>query len=722
MSSSPAGAVINGGRAGRQTMAGVRKRAPNACTRCRQQKIRCSGAAPCDQCSRRRLVCHFNADDTKILVTRGFLTRLERQAATSLPSAPTETSQFRAWGEPYERLAQTDSDERHSYRARTPTDALHSGEDSQSESGGQTPGDDTNISHRNLTNPLVSHIPKYTTDSKGKPEHLGTSSNWSFGRRILSAAHEKVFAGPLPRENLLYEGRTYEIGWDGRRTTTEHENPTALPTADYALFLINAVSFHCGQLFHLFNDQDFMQKFSEFHDPNADREDEKFVLWYIHYLLILALGKAFVVRVGQGRKPPGANLFSQAMKLIPDATYLYTDALQSVELLCCAALYLQCIDKRNAAYTLIGQAMRMAVIEGWYTDIPVGHHTAAETERSREVWWTVYIMDCQMSSLIGAPLTMAEHDISARLPSFPGHPLKSQALHIHVNLAKLTTLILRTVYGEDGRWDDRFLSSIKTALTGLANMNDERHECFALDLKSPSAGISRLSAHLHLLHHSCIILTTRPLLYSFWKKRIESTATIRISARGGVRSLLQVCVASAQDSMKILAALQAQSLLESFIPFDLESAWSSALVLLITRVVDPTLLQQQGPWMHTAYSVMDEMASRGNLIAGFRRNELMQLEATLAKLPNVTPSSNEPTSPTNSTTHHSSNTVQRRESQFSVLPPHEQMPNEPFPDWEVDELSGEQLTAIADSLDLADLDWANMASVVLAGDPDYSGP
>lgn len=43
----------------------------------------------------------------QILVTRGFLTRLERQAATSLPSASTETSQFRAWGDPYERSAQT---------------------------------------------------------------------------------------------------------------------------------------------------------------------------------------------------------------------------------------------------------------------------------------------------------------------------------------------------------------------------------------------------------------------------------------------------------------------------------------------------------------------------------------------------------------------------------------------------------------------------------------
>ncbi|KAI4208120.1 MAG: hypothetical protein LQ349_009781, partial [Xanthoria aureola] len=184
--------------------------------------------------------------------------------------------------------------------------------------------------------------------------YLGTSSNWSFGRRILSTAHERLYGTPLPPASLLFEGQTYDLGWDGRRSSVAFDE-ASLPTSDFALFLINAVKFHCGQLFHLFDEQDFMRHFSNHHDlqHHGDRSD----LWHIHYLLILALGKAFIVRVGQDRRPPGANEYAQAMKLLPDPMYLGNDPIQSIEILCCAAVYLQCLDMRTAAYSLVRLAI-----------------------------------------------------------------------------------------------------------------------------------------------------------------------------------------------------------------------------------------------------------------------------------------------------------------------------------------------------------------------------
>ena len=86
----------------------------------------------------------------------------------------------------------------------------------------------------------------------------------------------------------------------------------------------------------------------------------------------------------------------------------------------------------------------MAVVHGIHTDIKSRHHSESVTERCREVWWTVYLLDCHLSSLMGAPLALAEHDISAQLPSFAGFSQKSLALSIHVRLAKTTTLILRS--------------------------------------------------------------------------------------------------------------------------------------------------------------------------------------------------------------------------------------------------------------------------------------
>ena len=187
--------------------------------------------------------------------------------------------------------------------------------------------------------------------TNSRKAYLGTTSNWSFGRRVLSMVHEKVHNTPLPTVSLLFEGATYDLGWDGRRQQSADET-VALPTSDYALFLINAVKFQCGQLFHLFDERSFMTQFSNFHE--ADNElNNCSLLWYIHYLLVLAFGKAFVVRTNKGRCPPGGDLFVQGMKLLPDITYLCTEPLQSIEVLCCSALYLHCLDLRSAAYHLV---------------------------------------------------------------------------------------------------------------------------------------------------------------------------------------------------------------------------------------------------------------------------------------------------------------------------------------------------------------------------------
>lgn len=71
---------------------------------------------------------------------------------------------------------------------------------------------------------------------------------------------------------------------------------------------------------------------------------------------------------------------------------------------------------------------------------------------------------------------------------------------------------------------------------------------------------------------------------------------------------------------------------ESCIPFDMESTWSAALVLLIVSIVDPSLSENNDSSLHTAYTVLDEMSSRGNRIAAYRRAELLQLQTTLQTL------------------------------------------------------------------------------------------
>ena len=155
----------------------------------------------------------------------------------------------------------------------------------------------------------------------------------------------------LPTENLHFEGSVYQLDWEILRHRSE-PSAHSLPAPDYAVYLINATKFHCGQMFHLFDEEEFMRYFATFHEVKngVGRVPQ---LWYVHYLLVLAFGKAFVARNAHDGRPPGADLFLEAMRHLPEITLFSTDSIESIEILICAALYLQSLDFRGAAYNLV---------------------------------------------------------------------------------------------------------------------------------------------------------------------------------------------------------------------------------------------------------------------------------------------------------------------------------------------------------------------------------
>lgn len=190
---------------------------------------------------------------------------------------------------------------------------------------------------------------------------MGTSSNWSFGRRVLIMTHEALTGTALPTDGLLFDGHVYDLKWDGTRKLSAQEGfgPSTLPTQDFAIYLINSVKFRCCQLYYLFNEEDFMQQFALYHE-NPTEYPSISPLWYVHYLIILAFGKAFVVQTSKSQIPPGAELFVYAMKLMPDLTFFKCDPIEKIHVLCCAALFLQCLNYRPAAHRYVSSCFRAA--------------------------------------------------------------------------------------------------------------------------------------------------------------------------------------------------------------------------------------------------------------------------------------------------------------------------------------------------------------------------
>lgn len=164
--------------------------------------------------------------------------------------------------------------------------------------------------------------------------------------------------------------------------------------------------------------------------------------------------------------------------------------------------------------------MRIALAQGMHTDMPVENLGEPLVQRCRKIWWTVYILDRQMTSLMGLPQSVRDDDISCQLPKFPGSAQRAAALGMQIKLAriyaeiarskftqrsgcvqKLTVVPLLAIYGTKGRLRKKFVISIKAVLDDLASLAEELRQSFPLHADERFGGISRMPAHLHLLYY-----------------------------------------------------------------------------------------------------------------------------------------------------------------------------------------------------------------------------
>lgn len=206
-----------------------------------------------------------------------------------------------------------------------------------------------------------------------------------------------------------------------------------------------------------------------------------------------------------------------------------------------------------------------------------------------------------------------------------------------------------------------------------------------------------------------LILATRPLLFSYLQKRLSLARPLRVSALRGARSLIRVCVSSAQHCLSILELLQLQSLLESWLPFDREAAYSSALVLVVAHVVDHTLIPDRQSRLDIAFGILDEIVLRGNILAEKHKRELDQIISTIDVL-------NSAAIVDNTTGQYNQGMCQMGEAHqltASSLAQQDMQGMANMNDFDAilgewnseDELSGERLLVLAESLDLDQMQW-----------------
>ncbi|KAH6895914.1 fungal-specific transcription factor domain-containing protein [Thelonectria olida] len=430
----------------------------------------------------------------------------------------------------------------------------------------------------------------------------------------------------LPNIPINEESRAYDLNW----ASSPFDKPLSfdgLPSPDHAIYLIESLKFHVGQLFHLFDEKRFMQRLRDFYaDPAQHVKRDR--IWYVQFLAVLALGKAVATNPAKGsRTLPGSALFSRAMSLMPDSSYLFNDALTAIETLCVVALYLQSADMRNSAYIYTSQAMGMSLVFGLHRERPTDGGWSSETvSRCQRVWWTVYILERNFACTMGVPMTIHEEDITTPMPD-----KKDASLYVHVRISGLIFQVIRKIYGVEGRLQANFLPSVKEVLARIASIAGDLNGRFPLPSEGTEDIISRASAHLHLVYHQAILLTMYPLLMYLVQTRLREGTQGSIDSRAlseTTKALLKSCAESCSTMMRILSSLRKEGLLESFLPFDLERIFSAAFVLRMLRFVMPRLRNYRA-LRSESILLLDDLTHRGSIPATFRKSELESLETMM---------------------------------------------------------------------------------------------
>ncbi|KAJ5344514.1 hypothetical protein N7452_002518 [Penicillium brevicompactum] len=649
-------------------------RRARACKQCRTAKVRCSGSRPCARCTRRRDTCVFPADEAHVSVPERYLQDLQREVAqfkalssegtSTTPRPPNWRGSVSASDPDPPAITPTSLDTR--ARAIRNTDLLtpNSLPRRNIDSNNLTTRDSLGLAEpttrpnnrdqresSNLPeayNPLVARDVAYVSGSDDRrlcmlpstsvtrliaypgrlSVFLGHTSTWSFCRRVFKLLEDDVSYPTTHRAPLNLDGTAFRLRWQPK-TEVDSNDLVRLPPVDHALLLYNTVKFRLGELFGIVDEKNFLRIFDEFHQ-NPLKTAQTHLLWFIKYLMVIAFGKALISYPKQTTaSPSGPDLATRALSLLPDVAFLQDErpALLSIEVCALIALYFQSVDMRSPAYQYIGQALRLAFHDGLHRRLSEDVMDPDITTRCSNVWWTIYVIDQELTAGLGCPPTIPLNSITMPLPDIQSLSMPTKALALRSRLSQINSMIYSTIYSFDDNTGPDFVSSITSVLHKLAEVSREIDEVTS-SFKVNGGELPHIFYGITLSHHHCIVLATRPLVIWLLIRSVTPiTFDLRLLSRP-IAKLLEKSVQSATTSLRILSNMLDREMLETFLPFPLEYAFSSAVLLSILSAILPTYVLDSG-WHSAMSAVFEEMIRKGNVVAKLRMAELTHLEALL---------------------------------------------------------------------------------------------
>lgn len=215
-----------------------------------------------------------------------------------------------------------------------------------------------------IRTPVASSVSNMTSRTEVPPHQMEThftlGSSQNFGSRVQDLLErQKDYSsrkpctpqGRTPRfipstEGLFPKRRIPLNPRQGQETSTAAN--LRFPLVEKAYQLLDTVLLYLGDAQHFFDARDLSDQLMVFYRNSFD-EIQRTSIWYLHILLVFAIGKFLRGELDGTTDPPGFALFKEALRLLPNISELRAHGVAGIEILALIAVYYQNIDRKDDA-------------------------------------------------------------------------------------------------------------------------------------------------------------------------------------------------------------------------------------------------------------------------------------------------------------------------------------------------------------------------------------
>ncbi|KAK0654827.1 fungal-specific transcription factor domain-containing protein [Cercophora newfieldiana] len=560
-----------------------------ACQRCHARKVKCSGDEPCKNCSKAGTECSYPPRSRRVRVDVSYLRHLIaenkrlRSQLSRLSQASPSSQQLTPTNEAEPAEPDTDTS--------SPAASRPSPAPSRPDPSHGLPLDD---------HPWFIDISLHHT-----PTPINEAADTAFATRFRQVLSDPSEPPCLHLPHIDYAGDDTIMSLA--------EVPCPWPKPSRARSLMNVAFMHASRGYHIVRQSVVLDALQKSYSPHW-----RDPVMACKLRVLFALGELCSSRfVPPGQEFPGLNNYGQATKIL---SYLgERPTLDIIEIRLLLSLYSFTLNRVYAAYTLAGEAARMAVIMGLHLNIPLSQlRDPVIREHRNRLWWSCYTMDRMFASKLGCPPAIQDEDVKVDLPStimvegpaandfgYAGHYCAS------VKLASIAMHTVRSIYtGKDQA--KALFNKVQQRVKELKVWSEELPPALHLDTSPrPNPNYHNYDLlYLHLSLNQTIILATRPiLLYGLCLQ--NSGRQVPEPAK----PLMDACIRCARQTSRILS----ESWIHGAFPalyHDLTQCLFSALtVLAVSSLLDHSECVSDREWFEESVELLSQLKDSGNFPA-----------------------------------------------------------------------------------------------------------